>query len=94
MVQSSDLVRGMTTRHTAAGHDQTVIDRCPDKACHGVTGRAVLRPDRGMNLVGRCVSSRNTTRDMTALARRRTDGVVVHRHTGPVRITMTGFTAI
>ena len=71
-----------------------MIHNSTGKGCSGMTGGTVLGPNRGMDLIGRGVRRRNTTRDMTALARRRTDGAVIHYHTRPARISMTGLTAV
>jgi len=95
VVRRSGFIGRMTARDPAAGHYQTVINRSTGKGrrvC--VTDRTVLSPDIGMHLVGRRNSGRYTTRYMTAFTLRGTYRIMVHRHTGPARITVTRFTTV
>ena len=83
----------MTAGRVTTGGYSAVIHAGTGKcrrAC--VTGGAILSPDIGVNLIGRCVGRRNTTRDMTALTRGCTNRIVIHDYTGPTRITVARLT--
>jgi len=95
VIRYSGFIGRMTAGCAATRHDQTVIHLGPGKGrgCP-VAGGTVLSPDIGMNLIGRGTGGRYTSHHMTALALGCSHGIMVHRHTGPVRITVTRLTTV
>jgi len=90
MISCSGFVRSMTTRHSTAGHDQTVVNRGTGKgrgAC--VADRTVLATgNTGMQLIHRGRHGIATT-NMASAALRGPYGIMIHPDIRPARITMT-----
>ena len=92
MIGGRRLIRRMTARRTTTRRDSTVINTGPDKGYCRMTGATVLSTYIGVNLIKRRNHRGDSTGHMTTLARGCTRGSVVHRHTRPAWITVTGLT--